>query len=77
MNGITSAARIAPTALAAATLAILVGLLPGGARADAAAKPDFVPFVTDFPKPVAKPFVPFVTDFPKPVADGARAPRVA
>jgi hypothetical protein len=36
---------------------------------------EYVPFVTDFPKPVAKPtpepFVPFVTDFPKPAASPA------
>ena len=61
--------RIFPAqlALVAALLAAVVaGLAPDGPRAATSAKDaEFIPFVTDFPKPV-EPFVPFVTDFPKP-----------
>jgi hypothetical protein len=37
--------------------------LPGGASA----AEEYVPFVTDFPKPAER-YVPFVSDFPQPVA---------
>jgi hypothetical protein len=64
------------TALAAAVVAVMM-LVPGAPaaleRADAVGTEEYVPFVTDFPRPVSgsaspEPFVPFVTDFPKPAA---------
>jgi predicted flap endonuclease-1-like 5' DNA nuclease len=54
--------------------ALVVGLL--GSTAVAATGTQYVPFVTDFPKPAAEePFVSFVTDFRKPAA--APAPTAA
>ena len=53
-----------------------------GAQAKLAAGPaapaheEYVPFVTDFPKPVVTvhdEYIPFVTDFPKPAAPAAKA----
>jgi hypothetical protein len=71
MNGSTSPARIAHVALVAVLFAIGLGLVAAGASADSASNDEFVPFVTDFPKPAANPFIPFVTDFPKPGSYGA------
>jgi hypothetical protein len=73
MKGTTSPARIAQIALVATLAAVAAaGLAPTGSQAaDPAVTDEFIPFVTDFPKPAA-PFVPFVTDFPKPGADQAR-----
>lgn len=52
--------------------ALVVGLL--GSTAVAATGTQYVPFVTDFPKPAAEePFVPFVTDFRKPEAPSPAA----
>lgn len=67
MKGMTLPARIAQLTLVAALVAAAAaGLAPDGPRAATSAKDaEFVPFVTDFPKP-ATPFVPFVTDFPTP-----------
>jgi hypothetical protein len=62
----TSPARSAQLALVAMLAAVAAGVTSDGPRAATAANNDaFIPFVTDFPKPVA-PFIPFVTDFPKP-----------
>ena len=69
MNGKTLAARIA-----------LVGVLLAAAK-PALAGTEYVPFATDFGKPVAgaadsQPYVPFVTDFPKPATGPAAAPHL-
>jgi hypothetical protein len=72
MHGPTPAARIALLALVGSLFAAALGLAPKDSNAAHPAVTDeFVPFVTDFPKPAA-PFVPFVTDFPKPGSDQAR-----
>jgi hypothetical protein len=62
-----------PTILSATLVAavMLVAGAPAAVGEDVARSEEYVPFVTDFPrpatsKPAAEPFVPFVTDFPKP-----------
>lgn len=62
-----------PTILSATVVAavMLVAGAPAAVGEEVARSEEYVPFVTDFPrpaatKPPAEPFVPFVTDFPKP-----------
>jgi MYXO-CTERM domain-containing protein len=55
-------------AVLTATVVAAVGVAPAAAATD-----EYVPFVTDFPKPAER-YVPFVSDFPEPVSP-APAPQ--
>lgn len=64
------------TALALAAAAAVM-LVPGGQaapREQSVSTEEYVPFVTDFPKPAEQePYVPFVTDFPGPATSSGPA----